>query len=81
MERAGPRGRVYWCPVCGAEVAIISFQAGDFRPRCCNTDMRVKPDRLVFFVCPVCKAEVAVVRAGQGVFEPRCCNVAMVRAD
>ncbi len=79
MRPETPRGLVYRCPVCGAEVAILAFRMGSFEPRCCNVPMVLTQCRLCFYVCPVCGAEVAVVREGAGVFSPHCCNVDMIR--
>lgn len=80
MSNVSPRGRVYRCVVCGAEVAVLSRRMGDFVPRCCNEPMALLRRRLAFYACPVCGAEIAVVRGGKGQFLPRCCNVAMRRA-
>lgn len=74
-----PRGQVYRCEVCGAEVAVLVTSEGVFRPRCCNTDMAPVDRRLVFYECPICGAEVAVVQEGNGLFRPRCCNTDMLR--
>ena len=74
------RGRVYRCPVCGAEITVLASVAGNFRPRCCNTDMLVKRGQATFYVCPVCGAEIAVLKESAGEFRPRCCNTAMQRA-
>ncbi len=73
------RGSLYRCPVCGAEVAVLAGKAGDFGPRCCDTEMVLLRRRLVFYRCPVCGAELAVVRQGAGVFAPRCCDTDMRR--
>jgi len=77
MSDRGPRGRVYRCPVCGAEVAVLSPRMGGFAPRCCNTDMAPTDRRVAFYYCPVCGAEIAVLREGRGEFLPRCCNTDM----
>ena len=79
MKPTGPRGQVYRCPVCGAEVAVLARRVGDyFRPRCCNRDIELLPGRLKFYLCPACGAEVTVLRPGKGDFRPRCCNTEMV---
>jgi len=70
-------GRVYRCPVCGAEVMLIGGRMGRFEPHCCNTAMLPTARRAVFYRCPVCGAEIAVVNVGGGCFEPRCCNTDM----
>ena len=76
-----PRGMVYRCPVCGAEVAILARMVGVFGPRCCNRPMEPQARRLIFYYCPVCNAEIAIIKEGQGVFAPQCCNEPMRRQD
>jgi endogenous inhibitor of DNA gyrase (YacG/DUF329 family) len=78
MTREKQRGAVYRCPVCGAEVAVLSSQFGDFAPRCCNCAMVAQPRRLIFYVCPVCGAEIAVLSESAGCFTPYCCNTDML---
>ncbi len=79
MTPAGsPRGWVYRCAVCGAEVIVVGTTMGSFDPHCCNKPMRTTRRRAVFYRCPVCGAEVVVVRKGRGVFDPHCCNRTMV---
>ena len=73
------KGLLYRCPVCGAEVAVLADSHGDFRPRCCNTDMVPTWQRLIFYVCPVCHAEIAVFVQPHENFIPRCCNTPMIR--
>jgi endogenous inhibitor of DNA gyrase (YacG/DUF329 family) len=70
-------GTVYRCPVCGAEVAVLSANSDHFTPRCCNRFMVATRQRAVFYYCPVCGAELMVVRKGKGAFAPHCCNTAM----
>lgn len=79
MTRQNVRGQVYFCSVCGSELSVIGRRVGEFRPRCCNTDMIQKPLRMVFYFCPVCGAEIGIVKEGKGAFEPVCCNRPMVR--
>lgn len=79
MTRASPRGTIYRCPVCGAEVAVLAGAHGKFTPRCCNTRMVPLPRRMTFFRCPVCGAEVGVLSDLCPMFSPRCCNTAMQR--
>ena len=74
------RGTVYVCPVCGAEVAVLAHQVGEFVPRCCNVAMVYAKEKLQFFVCPVCKAEIGVLRHGSGTIVAQCCNVEMIAA-
>ncbi len=78
MSGEAPIGRIYRCPVCGAEVIVVGTRIGEFAPRCCNQPMRLMRQRAVFFVCPVCGAEIVIVRKGRGAFTPRCCNTAML---
>jgi hypothetical protein len=39
MMPTRPKGAIYRCPVCGAELAVIGSRMGLFQPRCCDTDM------------------------------------------
>ena len=78
MSRDNPRGLIYRCPVCGAEIAALSSRMGNFAPRCCYRDMISQPRRLIFYVCPVCGAEIGVLAKGSGRFVPRCCNTDML---
>ena len=79
MTTADPRGLVYRCPVCGAEIAIIALKIGAFSPRCCNRPMVPRSRHLVFYLCEICGIEVAVLAEGDGAFTPVCCNEAMKR--
>ena len=72
-----PRGTVYVCPVCRAEVTVVGRNMGDFAPRCCDTDMIARKTSKPFYFCPICGAEIVIARAGKGPFAPRCCNVDM----
>jgi len=78
MNRDNPRGMIYQCPVCRAELVVLSRQTGDFAPRCCNTDMAPLSRRAVFYVCPVCGAEIVELKDGGKRFRPRCCNTDML---
>jgi len=80
VKRSSSRGRVYRCPICGAELAVVAAGTGEFRPRCCDTDMVRLARGLAFYVCPICGAELAVMRKGGGMFAPRCCDTAMLPA-
>jgi len=79
MKRPGPRGSIYRCPVCGAEITVLARQHGRFEPRCCNTKMVKQRRRTVIYVCPVCGAEIGILTSAPNSFKPRCCNVAMQR--
>ena len=80
MRTADALGIVYRCPICGAELTVVSFKSGAFAPRCCHTAMVRLEGRTSFYRCPVCGAMVAVVHPGEdSLFAPRCCNTAMLR--
>ena len=78
MASTTVRGRVYRCPVCGAQVAVVGAQMGQFSPRCCNVAMDPWLTRLQFYVCHVCGAEIGVVGSHGANFHPRCCNTNML---
>ena len=79
MTATGPRGLVYRCRVCGAEIAIIGRKVGAFSPHCCNRPMEPQQRYLVFYLCEICGIEIAVLAAGGGTFTPVCCNEPMKR--
>ena len=79
MKISKPKGVVFRCLVCGAELAVLSPRIGDFAPRCCSTDMVLVSRRLVFYSCPVCGAEIGVIGSHGTGFEPRCCDRPMIR--
>jgi len=79
MSKNNPLGLVFRCPICGAEVTVVSTHLGDFTPRCCSTDMICKEQRVSFYYCPRCGAEIAVLREGYGDFQPHCCGIDMLR--
>lgn len=81
MTPQTPRGVVYRCPVCGAEVSILARRIGAFEPRCCNRPMEPQARRLIFYYCAVCGAEIALLKEGEGPFEPSCCNEPMKRQE
>ena len=73
------QGAVFRCPVCGAELTMLSPNTGGkCRLRCCNTDMEQLQHNVIFYVCPVCGAEIGVLNQSHGHFEPRCCDTEMV---
>ncbi len=74
MSATSPRGMVYRCPICGAEITVLAQGMDEFCPRCCNRDMTALKRRVAFYICPVCGAEITVLRPGGGEFAPRCCN-------
>ena len=78
-EAANTRGLIYRCPVCGAELAVLSTRAGELVPRCCDVAMDALAERMAFYVCPACGAEIGVAQKGAGPFLPRCCDRAMER--
>jgi len=77
MAQHNSVGQVYRCPVCGAEVSVIADGEGALAPRCCNRDMRLRPNRHDAYVCPVCGAEVMVLKESVGALTPFCCNEPM----
>ncbi|MFO7957640.1 MAG: hypothetical protein R6X33_11145 [Candidatus Brocadiia bacterium] len=79
MSGTDTRGTVYRCPVCGAELVVLTGSAGNFAPRCCNRDMVRLASAVTFYFCPVCGAELAVLNESAGEFEPVCCNRPMIR--
>ena len=70
-------GKVYRCPVCGAELTVLAPHTGDFQPHCCHVPMVLTGRRVRFYVCPHCGAQVAVIRPGTGEFTPVCCGERM----
>jgi len=80
MSSSNLRGKVYRCPICGAEVAVLAHSCGEFQPVCCNVEMAIVEPSLIFYVCPHCKSEVALVESkNEKAFAPRCCNDEMIR--
>jgi desulfoferrodoxin-like iron-binding protein len=77
MSHDAARGTVYFCPVCGAEITVLTAGHGNFGPRCCNKPMDPKQNLVRFYICPVCGAEIAVLREGKHDFHPCCCNMEM----
>ena len=77
MSAENPKGRVYRCEICGAELIVLGTAMGEFRPRCCDRPMEPQEQRVVFYRCELCGAEIAVLKAGEGEFLPRCCDRAM----
>jgi desulfoferrodoxin-like iron-binding protein len=67
-------GRVYHCPVCGAEVTVVLFGGGSLAPVCCNQPMAITNVICAIYSCPVCGAEITVIKKENGVLKPRCCN-------
>jgi len=78
--QAGPRGNIYRCPVCGAEVLVVARAHGAFRPHCCNVPMLLNRYRARFFVCRVCGSEIAALKPPNVTFAPHCCNTRMLSA-
>ena len=72
-------GRTYRCPVCDAEVTLVSPTCGTLCLRCCNVDMEPQPELKALFRCPVCDAEACIVLDGGGKRRLRCCNEDMER--
>jgi endogenous inhibitor of DNA gyrase (YacG/DUF329 family) len=74
------RGKVYRCPICGAEVTVLAHECGEFHPVCCNVPMTLEERTLVFYVCPHCRSEVTLTEGfNESAFAPMCCNAAMIK--
>ncbi|MCA1808374.1 MAG: hypothetical protein LC725_02765, partial [Lentisphaerae bacterium] len=71
---AKPKGALYRCPVCGAEIILLAPCPGYFEPHCCNRPMLQQPRQIKFYRCDVCQAEIAVLKEKYGEFAPRCCG-------
>lgn len=78
-ESLAPRGATYRCPVCDAEITVLTGAPQSFRPVCCARPMDLLPGRKVFYWCEVCGAELMAVTQAAADFGPRCCNTQMVR--
>jgi competence CoiA-like predicted nuclease len=76
-KTAAPRGAVYRCPVCGAELSVVRRTAGVQAHLCCNTEMvltsRVNPT----YFCSVCGTELMLIKGKGKRFSPVCCNEPM----
>ena len=82
ISRAGvsrPKGRTFFCRVCGAEIALLTLAPPAFKPVCCNEPMGVRREKSVFYWCEVCGAEIIGLTPAPAGFRPRCCNTEMVR--
>ncbi|HKZ46737.1 MAG TPA: hypothetical protein VJ202_05080 [Thermodesulfobacteriota bacterium] len=69
-------GRVYRCPVCGAELSVIRGGKGSLLPVCCNTEMVQLKTINHVYVCSVCGGELMVIKGGENL-QPICCNKKM----
>ena len=72
-------GRVYSCPICGAEVTVTLFGDGKLAPVCCNQPMEITDIICSVYSCPACGAEITVIKEGEGALTPQCCNRHMTR--
>ncbi|PLX44429.1 MAG: hypothetical protein C0609_05525 [Deltaproteobacteria bacterium] len=72
-------GRVFKCPVCGAEVMVVGAASQELDPHCCNTSMLPKPRVHEVYHCAHCGAEVALVSGSAEHLDPYCCNDRMRR--
>jgi desulfoferrodoxin-like iron-binding protein len=70
-------GRVYRCPICGAEISVVRTGSGELAAVCCGTPMLATGRVSATYRCPECGAEVMVVLGTGESFEPICCNVPM----
>ena len=77
MTGNSPKGMVYRCELCGAELIVLGGAMGRFEPVCCDRPMVARDGRVVFYVCELCGAEIAVLKAGEGEFLPNCCDEPM----
>lgn len=71
------KGRVYKCPVCGAETTVIKPKSDDLELHCCNTFMKIQPRINKSFKCKTCKSEIMVIRNDDANLDPHCCNEIM----
>ena len=71
-------GRVYWCPLCGAELTVIYPGTGRLGPVCCNRPMELLDRVSPISRCPLCGAELTVINQGPtACLAPVCCNLPM----
>lgn len=78
MKRRVELGRTYRCPVCGAEIAVISASSQELDPHCCNVPM--KPLRKIFpvYYCEICGSEIMAIQGKDWKkLEASCCNKPM----
>ena len=71
------KGYVYRCPVCGAELSVVSSVGSELRPRCCNTQMEATEHVNEVRVCGVCGCELMVIMGTGASLSPLCCNTLM----
>ncbi len=69
-------GRVYRCPVCGAELSVIRGGRGRLQPVCCNTEMVQLKITSHVYVCSICGSELMIIKGGENL-QPICCNKKM----
>jgi DNA-directed RNA polymerase subunit RPC12/RpoP len=72
-------GRVYRCPVCGAEVLVVKASSQALDPHCCNTDMLPLEKVADIYHCKVCGSELAAMRDSGGPMELICCHEPMMK--
>jgi competence CoiA-like predicted nuclease len=78
MKSGNGLGRVYRCPVCGAELSVIRSGNGNLAPHCCNVKMELINNRTnPVYYCKVCGSELMVINEKNGALEPICCNQIM----
>ncbi len=77
MISGNRRGRVYRCPICGAELSVIRGGEGVLAPVCCNTRMELLGRSNTVYRCSICGSELMVIKDGGGKPEPVCCNEKM----
>lgn len=72
-------GRVYRCPVCGAELSVIKGGNGILKPMCCNTEMIMLKKINTVYICLVCFSELMVIKGHGKKLNPICCNKKMFK--
>jgi len=76
MRKPYSKGQVLVCPVCKAEITILSGKSDTFVPICCQVEMQPLK-KLAFYRCEICGAEIAVLIDNSDTFTPICCNEVM----
>lgn len=71
------KGGLYRCPVCGAELSVVSSVGAELRPRCCNTQMEATEHVNEVLTCSVCGCELMVIVGMGESLSPLCCNTSM----
>ena len=72
-------GRVYRCPVCGAEVLVVKAASQALDAHCCNTAMKPVDKVVDIYHCKQCGSELAALRDSGGPLDLNCCNAPMTK--